>query len=69
MKKEERLVALSKELDSGWLERIVESVEGLQYGHIQIIIHDGKIVQIDRLERQRFDQQPGAVSTVKAVRK
>jgi hypothetical protein len=62
-------MALSKDVNSGWVDRILENIEGLQYGHIQIIIHDGKIVQIDRLERQRFDQPESAASTTKAIRK
>ncbi len=62
-------MALSKELDSAWLDRIIASVEGLRYGHVQIVIHDGKIVQIDRLERQRFDQPPSTVPAAQAIRK
>lgn len=38
-----------------WLKQIADSLEGLQYGHVQITVHDGKIVQIDRLERKRFE--------------
>ena len=40
---------------SFWLKQIVESIEGLKYGQVQITVHDGRIVQIDRLERKRFD--------------
>ena len=48
-------MASAKDIQSTWLERIAESIEGLKYGHVQITIHDGRIVQIDRLERRRFD--------------
>ncbi|WP_042165288.1 YezD family protein [Paenibacillus gorillae] len=44
------------ELDQLWLERIVDQVNGLQYGSVNITVHDGRIVQIDRTERTRFDQ-------------
>ncbi|MFX3632022.1 MAG: YezD family protein [Candidatus Pristimantibacillus sp.] len=44
------------ELDEQWLERIVDQVNGLQYGSVNITVHDGRIVQIDRTERTRFDQ-------------
>lgn len=37
-----------------WMKQIVECIEGLKYGHVQITVHDGRIVQIDRLERKRF---------------
>lgn len=43
------------QLDDIWTERILSSVRGLEYGNVQIIVHDGKIVQIERTERKRFD--------------
>lgn len=42
-------------LNDIWLERIKASVEGLEYGSVQITIHDGRIVQIERTERKRFE--------------
>lgn len=44
------------ELNENWIRRITESVEGLQYGSVQIVVHDGRIVQIERTERRRFDE-------------
>ncbi|MDG0814617.1 YezD family protein [Cohnella rhizosphaerae] len=44
------------ELNDSWIQRITEAVEGLQYGSVQIIVHDGRIVQIERTERRRFDE-------------
>ncbi|TVX98763.1 YezD family protein [Cohnella terricola] len=43
------------ELDDRWLGRIAEQVNGLEYGEVNIIIHDGRIVQIERKERKRYD--------------
>ncbi|NIK78502.1 hypothetical protein FHS15_003640 [Paenibacillus castaneae] len=43
------------EVDQQWLERIAEQVNGLSYGHVTITVHDGRIVQIDRTERTRYD--------------
>ncbi|MBD2863171.1 YezD family protein [Paenibacillus oceani] len=43
------------QLDDVWTERILGSLEGMEYGSVQIIVHDGKIVQIERTERKRFD--------------
>ncbi|MFB9327380.1 MULTISPECIES: YezD family protein [Paenibacillus] len=50
-------------LDQEWLERISSQVNGLEYGSVLITVHDGRVVQIDRTERKRFDaassrQQP-----------
>ncbi|MDQ6419894.1 YezD family protein [Paenibacillus sp. LHD-117] len=43
------------EVDEVWQERILEQVSGLQYGQVVITVHDGRIVQIDRTERKRYD--------------
>ncbi|MEK5037339.1 YezD family protein [Sporosarcina sp. FSL K6-3457] len=45
---------LDKQMDDQWIERIVQSLKGIQYGSVEIVIHDSKITQIDRLEKQRF---------------
>lgn len=51
---------LPNHLDAVWLERIANSIAGLKYGQVQITIHDGRIVQIERCERLRFDPPPVA---------
>ncbi|WP_276354084.1 YezD family protein [Cohnella caldifontis] len=38
-----------------WNERIREAVEGLAYGTVQIVVHDGRIVQIERTEKFRYE--------------
>jgi hypothetical protein len=43
------------EVDQQWLERIADQVGGLKYGHVTITVHDGRIVQMDRTERTRYD--------------
>jgi hypothetical protein len=45
------------EIDELWSKRISQSLNGLEYGTVQIIVHDGKIVQIERTERSRFEQE------------
>jgi len=42
-------------LDQEWLDRISAQVNGLEYGSVLITVHDGRVVQIDRTERRRFD--------------
>ncbi|KIL40187.1 hypothetical protein SD70_15315 [Gordoniibacillus kamchatkensis] len=42
-------------VDEVWLERIAGSLNGLEYGTVQIVVHDGTIMQIDRTERRRFE--------------
>jgi hypothetical protein len=43
------------ELDEVWVERIKQILDGLEYGSVQIVVHDGKITQIDKTERKRFE--------------
>jgi hypothetical protein len=43
------------EVDDIWSKRILNSVNGLEYGTVQIVVHDGRIVQIERTERKRFE--------------
>ncbi len=45
------------EIDEYWTERIIQSVNGLEYGTVQIVVHDGRIVQIERTERKRFEAE------------
>jgi hypothetical protein len=52
------IMAKPLEVDQVWLDRILEQVNGLQYGSVNITVHDGRIVQIDRTERTRYDQPP-----------
>ncbi|MDF2963669.1 MAG: hypothetical protein K0S39_5404 [Paenibacillus sp.] len=45
------------EVDEIWTKRILNSVNGLEYGTVQIVVHDGRIVQIERTERKRFESE------------
>ncbi len=38
-----------------WLTIVSEKVKSMRYGVVQIIVHDSKVVQIERTERPRFD--------------
>jgi hypothetical protein len=38
-----------------WLSLVGEKVKSIRYGVVQIVIHDSKVVQIERTERTRFD--------------
>ncbi|RPI90644.1 MAG: DUF2292 domain-containing protein [Planctomycetaceae bacterium] len=33
---------------------IIEALQGLQFGQLTVIVHDGVIVQIDRTEKRRL---------------
>lgn len=34
---------------------LLASLRGLRYGSVLVTVHDGKVVQIDRSEKVRFD--------------
>lgn len=36
------------------LRAVAEAVDRLRYGVVQLTIHDGRVVQLDVTERQRF---------------
>ncbi|WP_231956278.1 YezD family protein [Aneurinibacillus soli] len=38
----------------GKVEQILEALKDLEYGSLEIIVHDGQVVQIDRTEKKRF---------------
>ena len=37
-------------------ERIQQALQGIRFGAVEIVIHDGKVVQIERKERVRFEK-------------
>jgi hypothetical protein len=37
------------------INQIATIVQGIRFGSVEIIIHDGKVVQIERKEKIRFD--------------
>ena len=36
-------------------DAILRSLQGIRYGSVEIIVHDSRIVQIERKEKLRFD--------------
>lgn len=38
-----------------WLAIVADKVKNLRYGVVQVVVHDAKVVQIERTERTRFD--------------
>jgi hypothetical protein len=42
------------EANPDWLEVVRRNVGQLRYGSVQITVHDGRVTQIESLERTRF---------------
>jgi hypothetical protein len=36
-------------------DQITAILQGIRFGSVEIVIHDGKVVQIERKEKLRFD--------------
>lgn len=39
-----------------WVELVKQSVRDLQFGVVQIVVHNAKVVQIDKTEKLRLEQ-------------
>ena len=37
--------------------KVLEALRDLRYGSVEIVIHDGELVQIERKEKVRFSHQ------------
>jgi hypothetical protein len=37
-------------------DQIALALQGIQFGSVEIVIHDGKVIQIERKEKLRFDE-------------
>ncbi len=44
--------------DLKWVELVVQQVGSLRYGGVEIVVHDSRVVQIERTERLRLDKSP-----------
>lgn len=42
-------------LEADVRQRIEEALAGLRFGAVEITVHDGRIVQVERREKYRFD--------------
>ncbi|MDX2073215.1 MAG: YezD family protein [Alphaproteobacteria bacterium] len=38
-------------------KHILDAIQGIKYGAVEVLIHDSRVVQIERSEKTRFDQK------------
>ncbi|MCI0540473.1 MAG: YezD family protein [Verrucomicrobiales bacterium] len=43
-----------------WLDDVRQQVESLRFGSVEIVIHDGHVVQLERRERTRLERPSSA---------
>ena len=39
-----------------WERAVVEAIRALRYGSVEIVVHEGRVVQIETREKVRFDE-------------
>jgi hypothetical protein len=44
-------------LDPSLLREIAAALRGLRYGTVELVVHDARVVQLERRERVRFDER------------
>jgi hypothetical protein len=42
--------------DAKWLELVVHNVKSLRFGVVEIVVHDSRVIQIEKTERVRLDK-------------
>lgn len=47
--------------DLKWLELVVQNVKSLRYGVVEIVVHDSRVIQIEKTERVRLDKAESRV--------
>jgi len=45
-----------------WLQLVRDQVRSLKFGTVQITVHDSRVVQVERVEKLRFDKTGGSDS-------
>jgi len=49
-------IPVESEADSKWLDLVVQRVKSLRYGVVEIVVHDSRVIQIEKTERVRLDK-------------
>ena len=46
----------SERADVDWEQAVVEAIRALRYGSVEIVVQEGRVVQIETREKVRFDE-------------
>jgi len=47
-------------LSPATVQRIIQALDGLRFGSVQLVVHDAHIIRIERIERIRLTGSPEA---------
>lgn len=50
---------VSEKQDLKWLDLVTQQVSSLRYGVVEIIVHDSRVIQIEKTEKLRLDKNEG----------
>ena len=56
MSQTQQKVSMIGDDDAKWLELVVQNVKSLRYGVVEIVVHDSRVIQIEKTERVRLDR-------------
>jgi hypothetical protein len=56
------------DLPPDWLDWVSRQVAAIRYGFVQIVVHEGRVVQVEKTERLRTDSQDWKHSSTGSVR-
>jgi hypothetical protein len=60
--KTETAVSPEIPLAPSWLKLVRERVTGLRFGTVQIVVHEGRVTQVDSTERTRLPADDSAAA-------
>lgn len=55
----ERVDRIAVDVSAEWLEALAPWVASLRFGVIQLVVHEGRVVQMERTEKVRFAGSKG----------
>lgn len=41
-----------------WVDLVIQQVSSLRYGVVEIVVHDSRVIQIEKTERVRLEKEP-----------
>lgn len=44
-----------------WLDLVIQHVGSLRYGVVEIVVHDSRVIQIEKTERVRLEKEPSKI--------
>ena len=50
----EAVIPAKSDVPPEWLRVVQQKVESLQFGVVQLVVHDGRVTQIERTEKTRL---------------